>query len=77
VLENVAVRPAAQGQGLGRQLILFAEKEARSRGHAVLRLYTNARMEANIALYESLGFGETRREETGYGTRVHMEKPLP
>jgi ribosomal protein S18 acetylase RimI-like enzyme len=34
-------------------------------------------MEANIALYESLGFGETRREETGYGTRVHMEKPLP
>jgi ribosomal protein S18 acetylase RimI-like enzyme len=77
VLENVAVRPSAQGQGLGRQLILFAEKEARSRGHAVLRLYTDARMEANIALYESLGFGETRREETGYGTRVHMEKPLP
>lgn len=77
VLENVAVRPSEQGQGHGRQLIAFAEKEARSRGHEVLRLYTNAKMEANIALYESLGFAETRREQTEFGTRVHMEKPLP
>ena len=77
VLENVAVRPSAQGQGLGRQLIAFAEKEARSRGHPVLRLYTNAKMGSNIALYESLGFAETRREETEFGTRVHMEKSLP
>lgn len=77
ILENVAVRPSAQGQGFGRQLILFAEKEARSRGHEVLRLYTNAKMAANIGLYESLGFRETRREETAFGTRVHMEKPLP
>ena len=77
VLENVAVRPSAQGRGLGLQLIAFAEKEARSRGHVVLRLYTNAKMEPNIALYVSLGFTETRREETEFGTRAHMEKPLP
>lgn len=77
LLENVAVRPSAQGGGLGRQLIAFAEKEARSRGHGVLRLYTNERMGPNIALYESLGFTGTRREQTPYGTRVHMEKALP
>lgn len=77
VLENVAVRPSAQGRGLGRQLIAFAEKEARSRGHQTLRLYTNAKMEPNIALYERLGFAETRREETEFGTRVHLEKALP
>jgi ribosomal protein S18 acetylase RimI-like enzyme len=78
VLDNLAVRPAAQGRGLGRQLVAFAEKEARSRGHRVLRLYTNARMEPNIALYERLGFRETGREPAGeLGTRVWMEKPLP
>ncbi len=38
VLDNLAVRPAAQGRGLGRRLVAFAEAEARSRGHRVLRL---------------------------------------
>lgn len=78
LLDNVAVRPAAQGRGLGQQLIAFAEKEARSRGHRALRLYTNAKMAANIALYERLGFHETGREDAGeLGTRVWMEKDLP
>ncbi|MFL1460906.1 GNAT family N-acetyltransferase [Roseococcus sp. DSY-14] len=78
LLDNVAVRPGAQGRGLGRQLIAFAEQEARARGHRVLRLYTNARMASNLALYEGLGFAETRREEhEEVGTRVWMEKPLP
>ena len=77
LLDNVAVRPAAQGKGFGRRLIAFAEKEAKSRGHRVLRLYTNAKMDTNIALYESLGFRETHREDVDVGTRVWMEKELP
>src|ERR1044072_6478348 len=41
LLDNIAVRPERQGQGLGRQLIAFAEAEARRLGHAELRLYTH------------------------------------
>ena len=33
LLDNVTVDPAAQGRGLGRALISFAEAEARRRGY--------------------------------------------
>ncbi len=54
--DNLAVRPAAQGRSLGRQLIDLAQMQAQCRGHRVLRLHTSAKMAANIALYERLGF---------------------
>jgi GNAT superfamily N-acetyltransferase len=76
LLDNIAVRPDRQGQGLGRRLIGFAEAEARRLGHAELRLYTHAMMSENIALYARLGFVETgRRHDAGYD-RVFMTKPL-
>lgn len=76
LLDNVAVRPAAQGSGVGRMLMLFAEAEARRRGAAMLRLYTHERMVENIALYARVGFVETRRvEEKGF-RRVYMEKRI-
>ncbi len=76
LLDNIAVRPERQGQGLGRRLIGFAEREARQLGHAELRLYTHARMTENIALYRKLGFVETGRgHHSGYD-RVFMAKPL-
>ncbi|SFI67392.1 GNAT family N-acetyltransferase [Albimonas pacifica] len=76
-LETVAVSPAAQGAGLGRALIAFAEDEARSRGLPCVRLYTNASMVENLALYPRLGYVETgRRTENGF-ERVFFEKPLP
>lgn len=74
LLDNVAVAPSAQGKGLGRALIAFAEKEARRRGHGVVRLYTNVLMAENLALYGRLGFRETGRvSEKGY-ERVYMAK---
>jgi GNAT superfamily N-acetyltransferase len=74
LLDNVAVHPDRQGQGLGSRLIAFAESEARRLGYAELRLYTHARMLENIALYRRLGFDETGRgEEAGYD-RVFMRK---
>lgn len=76
-LDNVAVRPTAQGRGLGRRLVAFAEAEARSRGHRALRLYTHERMAANIALYERLGFRETHRARQDGFDRVFMEKDIP
>ena len=76
LLDNIAVRPDRQGQGLGRQLVAFAEAEARRLGHAELRLYTHQRMTENIALYTRLGFVETGRgREAGYD-RVFMTKRL-
>ena len=76
LLDNIAVRPDRQGQGIGRRLIDFAESEARRLGYVELRLYTHVTMIENIGLYQHLGFHETgRRHEDGYD-RVFMTKPL-
>ena len=75
-VENVAVRPEAQGRGLGRRLMRFAEEQAARRGLVELRLYTHERMTENIALYPRLGYEEVeRREEAGY-RRVFFRKRL-
>lgn len=74
LLDNVAVRPEYQGRGYGRQLIAFAEAEARRQGLAELELYTHERMVENIEMYRRLGYVETeRRKERGYD-RVYMRK---
>jgi GNAT superfamily N-acetyltransferase len=74
LLDNIAVRPDRQGQGLGRRLIAYAESEANRLGHAELRLYTHEKMTENIALYARLGFAETaRRQEVGYD-RLFLRK---
>lgn len=76
LLDNIAVSPASQGQGVGRALLLFAEAEALRRGYRDLRLYTHALMTENIALYGRIGFVETGRvTEKGFD-RVYMTKPL-
>ncbi len=75
-VENVAVDRAAQGQGLGRVLMGFAETEACRRGAPLIRLYTNIAMTENLDFYPRLGFRETgRRVEDGYH-RVYFEKPV-
>lgn len=76
-VDNVAVAPAAQGRGLGRALLAFAEDEARAAGLPALRLITNEKMTGNIALYGRLGYAETGREDIGGRNVVHMRKPLP
>lgn len=77
LLDNVAIAPAAQGLGLGRQLLQFAESTARSAGYSAIRLYTNEAMTENIALYTRLGYVETSRITENGLHRVYMEKPLP
>ena len=74
LLDNVAVEPARKGKGDGRVLLDFAEAEARRRGLPEIRLYTNEKMERNIALYAARGYAETeRRQEKGF-SRVFMAK---
>jgi GNAT superfamily N-acetyltransferase len=76
LLDNVAVDPARHGQGLGRVLMEFAEREARRRGYGEVRLYTHQKMTENIAMYPRLGWQETGRgEQDGYA-RVFYRKPV-
>ncbi|MEM7110922.1 MAG: GNAT family N-acetyltransferase [Chloroflexota bacterium] len=76
LLDNVAIHPSEQHQGLGRELIAFAEAEAKERGYDAIHLYTHEKMRSNLALYESLGYEETKRiSERGYD-RVYMRKQL-
>lgn len=76
LLDNVAVAPAAQGLGLGRKLLGFAERTAIDRGYSRIRLYTNEAMTENIALYSRIGYSETHRAEEKGLRRVHMAKLL-
>jgi ribosomal protein S18 acetylase RimI-like enzyme len=76
LLDNVAVSPQAQGMGLGRALLSYAERAAGEAGYKVIRLYTNEAMKENVALYGRLGYVETHRaEEMGF-RRVYMSKRL-
>ncbi len=76
VIWSVAVAPAVQGRGLGRELMRFAEGRARALGRPTLRLFTNARMTRNLALYGRLGYVETHRETLPDRVLVHMAKTL-
>ena len=77
LIENVAVHPSAQGSGLGRLLMDFAEQEAARLGLSRLTLYTNEVMTENLAIYAHLGYRETARRADGGYRRVFMEKILP
>ena len=75
-LENVAVTPASQGQGIGRALIGFAERRAAQLALPAVELYTNERMTENLRLYPALGYVETgRHREEGFA-RVFFRKQL-
>ena len=76
LLDNVAAAPDTQGQGVGKQLVAFAETEAARRGYGEIRLYTHVAMADNVAYYENLGWEETHRgEQAGY-QRIFMRKRL-
>ena len=76
-LENVAVLPAAAGQGTGKALVAHCEAAARRAGLPAVELYTNAKMTANLSIYPHLGYRETgRRHEAGFD-RVYFRKDLP
>ncbi len=77
LVENIAIHPDAQGRGLGRALMGFAEQEAARRGFTRMALVTHEAMTENQAIYGRLGYTEVdRRAEDGY-RRIYLEKPLP
>src|SRR2546429_459790 len=51
-VENVAVDPRFQGQGLGQVLMAFVEQQARKEQVHEIRLYTNEVMTENLRFYQ-------------------------
>ncbi len=76
MLDNVAVSPNYQGQGIGKRLIVSAQREALNAGAETLTLYTHILMTENIAMYKTLGFTETQRKTVNGFDRVYFEKSL-
>jgi ribosomal protein S18 acetylase RimI-like enzyme len=75
-IDNIAVDPAQQGKGLGRQLIAHAVREAKRHHLSAIRLYTNAAMTENLSMYARMGLVETHRAlEKGFD-RVYMRLDL-
>lgn len=76
MLENIAVAPRAQGQGVGKVLLDWVEAFTRARGLDKVDLYTNEKMVENIAIYTHLGYVEIERYEGDGFSRVSMTKSL-
>jgi len=76
LIENVAVRPDRQGEGIGQTLLAFAEAHARDSDRSAVRLYTHSAMASNVALYERLGYVATYRQPLDVGHLVHMRKDI-
>ncbi|EJZ21536.1 GNAT family N-acetyltransferase [Rhizobium sp. Pop5] len=79
MLFSIAVSPAFQGAGHGLAMLRWLEGKAREWAMPEIRLYSNARMERNIALYRTFGFQETGRRPNPYRpgwTLVDMTKEI-
>ena len=75
-IDNIAIEPTRQGEGLGRKLMDHAIEEARRLGLPAVRLYTNVAMNENLSMYAHLGFSETHRVwEDGFH-RVYLRLDL-
>ncbi len=74
LLDNVCVSPEAQGLGLGRRLIRFAEQRAVEQQLPVIKLFTHVTMTENQAIYEHYGYREVERRTDHGLERVFYEK---
>ncbi len=69
VVEDVAVLPNHQGQGIGKQMMRFALAKATEAGCYKMALSSNLRRHDAHAFYESLGF-----VKHGYSFKVDTEQ---
>ncbi len=76
LVDNVAVSPPYQGQGIGSRLLDLAEDQARSAGITEIRLFTHEKMHENIAYYGRRGYVETHRQQENGFSRVFFSKYL-
>ena len=75
-IETLATHPHAQGQGIGKALIAYAETIARANKAASVWLSTNSLMHQAQQIYQHLGFtAYDQRSVNGYN-RVFYRKNL-
>jgi GNAT superfamily N-acetyltransferase len=72
IVEDVAVAPASQRNGIGKSMMQFALGLCRAKGCYKLMLSSNAKRERAHAFYESLGF-----ERHGFSFRVDVSRVAP
>ena len=70
---RLVVAPDRQGSGLGTALLLAAEARLQA-GVTVIRLFTGEHSDANLRLYQRLGYRETGRTPAGSYSLVHLAK---
>ncbi|OLP59046.1 GNAT family N-acetyltransferase [Xaviernesmea oryzae] len=76
---KLAVAPLAEGRGIGRALLMQAERIAQEKGLARLRLETRIELTRNHQVFAAWGFHRTAENaHPGYDrvTSVEMSKPL-
>lgn len=71
-IANIAVNPKYQGQGVGGELMKFAESKAKEKNYSELQLATHVLLKENLSLYRHMGWQEIDRDET----RVFMKKKI-
>jgi DNA-binding MarR family transcriptional regulator/GNAT superfamily N-acetyltransferase len=76
-LKRMWVDPQARGMGLGRRILTELEQHARQRGVVTLRLETNERLLAAIALYRGAGYVEVPAFNNEPYAQYWFEKHLP
>lgn len=76
LLENIAIDPAAQGQGIGRRLMQRVERHAIERRLPEVRLYTNKAFATNLDFYRRLGYEIDREEPYKEGFTVYFAKAI-
>lgn len=68
IMHRLAVDPAAQGRGIARTLIAYAERFAQQNGYRSIRLDTYAKNASALKLYRGLGYDQ--RGEVNFPRRV-------
>ncbi len=75
-IETIAVRPSAQGRGVGGMLLSYAEVLAKQSGYTSIYLSTNRLMHESQSVYQHLGYREfDNRIMNGYD-RIFFRKQL-
>jgi len=75
-VENLAVSPKHQGQGLGQRMMAHAECIGRMLGHTEIKLVTSPAFTGNVDFYRRRGFAIEREEPFRGGVAVYLHKPL-
>lgn len=75
-IDTLAVLPERHGEGLGSQLLAFAEREAVRLRLSSLRLFTKEKMADNLGFYLRRGYRETGRCDDDGFARVFYVKDI-